>query len=142
LDIDEEEVEDLHAIGQIDDILHATYERKMRGHGSSVEEESPFQIQISVEPTKPCVITTNKEEKPVNQQVISGRRIFPRCGSSSRSASSTSINQVSTPLEGGSSTNFTMVGLDPTIRLPEFRGDGLDDPEKHFFICEKIWVEK
>jgi hypothetical protein len=44
LENDEEEVEDLHAMGKIEDILHATYERKTRGHGSSVEEGSPFQI--------------------------------------------------------------------------------------------------
>jgi hypothetical protein len=44
LDNDEEEVEDLHATGKIEDILHATYERKTRGHGSNAEEGSPFQI--------------------------------------------------------------------------------------------------
>jgi hypothetical protein len=42
LDNDEEEVEDLHAMGQIEDILHITYERKTRGHGSDAEEGSPF----------------------------------------------------------------------------------------------------
>jgi hypothetical protein len=31
-----------------------------------------------------------------------------------------------------------MIGNDPTIRLPEFRGNKLDDPEKHMFIYEKI----
>jgi hypothetical protein len=66
------------------------------------------------------VTKTSEEEKPVNQQVISGRIIFTGCGSSSRSASSTSSSQVSTPCGGGSSTNFTMEGQDPTIRLPEF----------------------
>jgi hypothetical protein len=35
-----------------------------------------------------------------------------------------------------------MVGVDPTIRLPEFRGEGSEDPEKHLFICEKIWEAK
>jgi hypothetical protein len=44
LDNDEEEVEDLHATGQIEDILCTTYERKTRGHGSDAEEGSPFQI--------------------------------------------------------------------------------------------------
>jgi hypothetical protein len=59
-----------------------------------------------------------EEEKPVNHQVISGRRIFTGRGSSRRSASLASSSQVSTPHGGGSSANFTMVGKDPTIRLP------------------------
>jgi hypothetical protein len=63
-------------------------------------------------------------------------------GNSSRSISSTSSNQVSTPCRGGSTTNFTMEGQDPTIRLPEFWGEGSDDPEKNLFICEKIWEAK
>jgi hypothetical protein len=73
-----------------------------------------------VEPTTPCVTKTTQEEKVVNQQVISGRVIFSGCGSNSRSVSSTSTSQVSTPRGGGRSTNFTMLGQDPTIRLPEF----------------------
>jgi hypothetical protein len=31
---------------------------------------------------------------------------------------------------------------DPTIRLPEFKGEALEDPKKHLFICENIWEEK
>jgi hypothetical protein len=31
---------------------------------------------------------------------------------------------------------------DPTIRLPEFKGEASEDPEKHLFICENIWEEK
>jgi hypothetical protein len=92
-----------------------------------------------VEPTTPCATNTTEEEKAVNQQVISGKIIFPGRGSNSKSASSTSSSQVSTPRGGGSSTNFTMEGKDPTIKLSEFRGDGSNDPEKHLFICEKIW---
>jgi hypothetical protein len=30
----------------------------------------------------------------------------------------------------------------PMIILPEFRGEALEDPEKHLFIYEKIWEEK
>jgi hypothetical protein len=69
------------------------------------------------------VTKTYEEEKLVNQQVISGRRIFTGRGSSGnsrRSVSSTSSSQVSTPRGGGSTTKFTMAGQDPTIRLPEF----------------------
>jgi hypothetical protein len=32
-----------------------------------------------------------------------------------------------------------MAGHDPTIRLPKFKGEASKDPEKHLFICEKIW---
>jgi len=35
-----------------------------------------------------------------------------------------------------------MVGADPTIRLPEFHGEGSEDLENHLFICEKIWAAK
>jgi hypothetical protein len=74
--------------------------------------------------------------------VISGRIFFIGPRSSSISASSTSSSQVSTSREGGSSTNFTMAGQDPTIRLQEFRGDNSYDPENNLFIYEKLWVEK
>ena len=49
----------------------------------------------------------------------------------------TSRSQLSTPC-GGSTTNFTMAGADPTIRLLEFHGEGSKDPEKHLFIWEGI----
>jgi hypothetical protein len=77
--------------------------------------------------------------------VISGRRILVGSGSSgnsSRSISSTRNDQVSTPCEGGNTTNFIMSGHDPTIQLPGFQGEGLDDPEKNLFICDKIWETK
>ena len=35
-----------------------------------------------------------------------------------------------------------MEGHDPTIRLPEFRGEAIEDPEKHLFIFANIWEEK
>jgi hypothetical protein len=76
LESDEEEVYVLCSIGNIEDILCATYERKTRGHGSSAEEGSTFHIRITMEPTTPCATKTSEEEKLVNQQVISGRRIF------------------------------------------------------------------
>jgi hypothetical protein len=74
--------------------------------------------------------------------VISGRRILVGSGSSGNSRiniSSTSSSQVSTPHRGGSTKNFTMEGKDPTIRLPEFQGEGSDDLENNLFIYKKIW---
>ena len=44
LENDEEEVEDLRVIGHIEEIFHATYERKTRGQGFSAKEGSPFHI--------------------------------------------------------------------------------------------------
>jgi hypothetical protein len=38
LDNNEEEVEDIHATRNIEDILHTMYERKTIGHGSDAEE--------------------------------------------------------------------------------------------------------
>jgi hypothetical protein len=35
-----------------------------------------------------------------------------------------------------------MVGHDPTIRLPEFKGEASEDREKHLFIYENTWEEK
>jgi hypothetical protein len=123
LESDEEEVEDLRATGKIEDILRTTYKMKTRGHRSDAKEGSPFHIRLSMEPTTPCGTKTYEEEKPINQQEISGRRIFTKCGSSgnsSRSVSSTSSSQVSTLCRIGSTTNFIMAGQDQTIRLPEF----------------------
>jgi hypothetical protein len=44
LDNDEEEVEDICAMGKIEDILRAAYERKTRGLGFDVEEGYPIKI--------------------------------------------------------------------------------------------------
>jgi hypothetical protein len=93
--------------------------------------------------TTPCETKTFEEEETFRQQVISGRRILVGRGSSgnlSKSISLASSSQVSTPCGGGSTTNVIMERVDPTIRLAEFRGEGSEDPEKHLFICEKIWA--
>jgi hypothetical protein len=35
-----------------------------------------------------------------------------------------------------------MTGVDNTLRLLEFQVVESEDPEKHLFICETIWVAK
>jgi hypothetical protein len=35
-----------------------------------------------------------------------------------------------------------MAGHDPTTKLPEFKGEATEDPEKNLFICENIWEVK
>jgi hypothetical protein len=72
LDNDVEEVEDLCATRKIEEILRTTYDRKTRGQGSSVEEGSPFQIIISMEPigtwADPGFNTTTTHQKIPNYQ--------------------------------------------------------------------------
>jgi hypothetical protein len=62
-------------------------------------------------------------------------------GKATGGASSGSKIQLSTPHESSSSTQFKMAGQDPTIRLPEFRGEASEDLVKNLFIYEKIWEE-
>jgi hypothetical protein len=49
LESDEEEVEDLSDLKHIEETFFSTYERNIRGEGSYEEENTPIQIQTSVE---------------------------------------------------------------------------------------------
>jgi hypothetical protein len=142
---DEEEVEDLRAVEEIEEILCATYERKTRGPRTGGEGNHPFNINVSVEPINPCATNTPKRTPPFRQPKFGGS---PTTGSTSTQRATTGVassgnpSQVSTPRGGGSSSVFGMAGHDPTIILPEFRGEATEDPEKHLFICAKIWEAK
>jgi hypothetical protein len=57
-------------------------------------------------------------------------------------ASSRSSSQVYTSHESCGSSLFKMAGHDPTIRLPEFKGEASKNLEKNLFICENIWEAK
>jgi hypothetical protein len=120
---DEEELEDLRAMEQIEEILHATYERKKRGRRKGGEDSHPFHIDFSVEPINPCATNTPKRTPPFRQPKFRGS---PTAGSTSTQgetiggASSGNLSQVSTSHGGGSSSVFGMVGDDPTIILPKF----------------------
>jgi hypothetical protein len=141
---DEEEVEDLRAVEKIEEILHATYERKTRGPRMGREGNNPIHINVSVEPINPCATNTPKRTPPFRQPKFGRSQTVGSTstqGETTGGASSGSTSQVSTP-RGGSSSTFRMAGHDPTIRLPEFKGEASEDPEKHLFICEKIWEEK
>jgi hypothetical protein len=35
-----------------------------------------------------------------------------------------------------------MAGVDNTLRLPEFKGVGLEDLKQHLFFCEIVWAAK
>jgi hypothetical protein len=144
LESDEEEVEDLRAVEKIEEILHATYERKTSGPRVGTEGRTPIHVSVSVEPINPCATNTPIRTPPFRQLNFRGRKTTGSTssqGETTGGASSGSSSQVST-LRGGSSSSFRMAGHDPTIRLPEFKGEASEDPEKHLFICEKIWEEK
>ena len=142
---DEEEVEDLWAVEKIEEILHATYERKIRGPRMGGEDSHPFHINVSVEPINPCATNTPQRTPPFRQPKFRGSpttRSTSTQGATTGGASSGNLSQVSTPRGGGSSLVLRMVGHDPTIRLPYFLGEVAEDPEKHLLICTKIWEEK
>jgi hypothetical protein len=64
---DEEEVEDLQAVEKIEEILHETYERKMRGPRAGIEGNNLIHINVSVESINPCVTNTPKRTPPFRQ---------------------------------------------------------------------------
>jgi hypothetical protein len=141
---DEEEVEDLRAVEQIEEILRVTYERKIRGPRAETIGITPIHISVSVEPINPCATNTPERTPPFRQLDFSGRnttRSTSTQGETTGGASLGSISQGSTP-RGGSSSTFRMVGHDPTVRLLEFKGEASKDPKKHLFICENIWEAK
>jgi hypothetical protein len=142
---DEKEVEDLWAVEQIEEILHVTYERKVGGPRSGTKGRTQIQITVSVEPTTPCATDTLERKPTFRKSYFSGiktTRNTSNKGASTGGAISGSNNEISTPRGGSSSTQLKMVGHDPTIRLPEFRGEASKDPEKQLFICENIWEAK
>jgi hypothetical protein len=137
---DEEEVEDLWVVENIEEILHTTYERKTRGPRMAREGNNPIHINFSVDPINPCA-TNSPKITPSFRQLKFGR--IQIVGSTSTQgekiggASSGSTSHVSTP-HGGSSSSFRMAGHNPTIRLLEFKGEALEELEKHLFIYENI----
>jgi hypothetical protein len=89
LESHEEEVEDLRATGHIEEIICATYNKKTKGQEFGREEDSPFHIRISVEPTTPCVTKKSEKEEPIRQPTIISRRILVGQGTSGKSSGST-----------------------------------------------------
>jgi len=80
-----------------------------------------------VEPTTPCATKISYNKEPFTKPTISSIRILVRQGSSGNSSGITSwisSSHLYTLHIGGSTTNFTMAGENPTIRLPEFDGEG------------------
>jgi hypothetical protein len=131
-------------VEHIEEILHATYKRKTRDPRAGREGKNPIHINVSVEPINPCATNTPKRTPSYRQPNFRRRKTKKSTytqGTTTRGASLGSTSQVSTPCRGSSST-FRMAGHDPTIRLPEFKGEALEDPEKHLFICENIWEAK
>jgi hypothetical protein len=138
---DEEEVEDLWAVEKIEEILRASYERKTKGPRIGGEDNHSFNIDVSVEPINPCATNTPKRTPPFRQPKFEGSSTAGSTSTQSETtggSSSGNLSQLYTLREGGTSSTFGMEGHDPTIILPEFRGEAIEDLEKHFFICTKI----
>jgi hypothetical protein len=134
---DEEEVEDLQVVEKIEEILRAAYERKKRGPRTGGEDNHSFNINVSVEPINPCATNTPKITPPFRQPNFEGSLTVGSTSTQRETtggASSGNLSQLSTPCEGGSSSVFGMAGHNPTIRLPEFRGEAAEEPEKHLFF--------
>jgi hypothetical protein len=70
---DKEEFKDLWVVEEIEEILRATYERKMRGPGMGRESNNPIHINVSVEPINPCATNTPKRTTSF-RQLDFGRR--------------------------------------------------------------------
>jgi hypothetical protein len=92
-----------------------------------------------VEPINPCVTNTPKKTPPFRQLKFGRKtaRSTSTKGTTTGGASLGSTSQVYTS-RGGSSSMFRMAGHDPTISLPEFKGEVAEDPKKHLFICANI----
>jgi hypothetical protein len=61
---------------------------------------------------------------------------------SNQSSGSSTLSQNQLVLSGKNIVQNTMVGVDPTLRMPLFQGVGSEDPEQHLFICDTIWTVK
>jgi hypothetical protein len=72
---DKEEVEDLQAVENIEEILHVAYERKIRGPREGGEDNHPFNINASVEPINPCATNTPRRTPPFRQPNFGGSPI-------------------------------------------------------------------
>jgi hypothetical protein len=59
----------------------------------------------------------------------------------SGSSAQSQIQSVPTLPRGGN-TQTNMARIDNTLRLVEFKGVGLEDPEQHLFFCETVWAAK
>jgi hypothetical protein len=64
-------------VEKIEEILHATYERKTRGPRMGREGNNPIHINVSVEPINPCVTNTPKRTPPFRQSKF-GRSLIDR----------------------------------------------------------------
>jgi hypothetical protein len=71
---DEEEVEDIHDVEYIEEILCTIYERKTGGPKEGTEGRTPIQITVSVEPTTPCATNTPERTPTFRKLNFSGRR--------------------------------------------------------------------
>jgi hypothetical protein len=107
LESNEEEVEDLWAMENIEEILCTTYERKIGGLRERTGGRTPIHVSVNVEPITPCATNTPKRTPPFRQPNFSGRKTVgstSKQGAANGGASSRSSSQISTSCGGSSSS--------------------------------------
>jgi hypothetical protein len=74
LESDEEEVEDLHLMEKIEEILRETYERNTCGPRAGTKGRTPIHVSVSVEPINSCETNTPIRTPPFRELNFSGRK--------------------------------------------------------------------
>jgi hypothetical protein len=90
-------------VEEIEEILHATYERKRRGIRAGIDGINPIHINVNVESINPCKTNTPKITPPFRQPNFRRRKTIGSTsthGTTTGGDSSGSISQVSTLHEG------------------------------------------
>jgi hypothetical protein len=128
-------------IVQIIEIPHIEGEEEDSQFSPIIEESlSPTQTGSCVDSTTPCASPRSEVTfEDLSKALIVSRG---RHSSSSQSSGSSASSQSQPTSPRGGTTQNNMVGLDNTLRLPEFQGVGSEDPEQHLFVCETIWAAK
>ena len=69
-----------------------------------------------------------------------------RISSPERTANTGSVSPVISVREGTPPMNYEPENLDANsmatmdVRLPTFNGNGMEDLEQHWFVCEAVWM--
>jgi hypothetical protein len=103
----------------------------------SLLEEDPTQIKLCIEPTTLCSSPTTEVRSKYFSIIVSEGR---KDSKSSQSSGSSMPSQNHLVLLGKYIMQNMMVGVDPTLRMLAFHGEGTKDPEKHLLICDTIWT--
>ena len=81
---------------------------------------------------KPSSIAASEQSSGTSQSNSNTNQGIPQVASTTTGTSAKQIQQVIQPVPPRRS-------MADDIRLPVFRGTGLEDPEQHCFVCEVVW---